>query len=100
AFALASQKGPCGRPAFPIQEKGRHSMLSDTAIWNSLRRAKRLTLIAGPCVIETEALCFKVAAALRKTCDQLGLNYIFKASYDKANRSSGQSFRGPGLAAG
>jgi 2-dehydro-3-deoxyphosphooctonate aldolase (KDO 8-P synthase) len=75
-------------------------MLSDTAIWNSLRRAKRLTLIAGPCVIETEALCFKVAAALRKTCDQLGLNYVFKASYDKANRSSAQSFRGPGLEAG
>jgi 2-dehydro-3-deoxyphosphooctonate aldolase (KDO 8-P synthase) len=75
-------------------------MLNDSVIWNSLRRSKQLTLIAGPCVIESEALCFKVAAALRKTCDKLGLNYIFKASYDKANRSSGQSFRGPGLDAG
>jgi len=75
-------------------------MLSDTVIWNSLRRSKQLTLIAGPCVIETEELCFEVAASLRKTCRRLGLNYIFKASYDKANRSSGQSFRGPGLAAG
>ncbi|MGA2175334.1 MAG: 3-deoxy-8-phosphooctulonate synthase [Verrucomicrobiota bacterium] len=75
-------------------------MLSDTAIWNSLRRSKQLTLIAGPCVIESEELCFEVAVSLRKTCRRLGLNYIFKASYDKANRSSGQSFRGPGLQAG
>ena len=75
-------------------------MLSDSAIWNSLRRSKQLTLIAGPCVIESEQLCLKVAATLRKACDKLGLNYIFKASYDKANRSSGQSFRGPGLEEG
>jgi len=57
-------------------------------------------LIAGPCVIENEKLCFQVASAMQKTCAKLGLNYIFKASYDKANRSSGQSFRGPGLKAG
>jgi 2-dehydro-3-deoxyphosphooctonate aldolase (KDO 8-P synthase) len=75
-------------------------MLTDSAIWNSLRRSKRLTLIAGPCVIESEELCLQVAAALRKTCVKLGINYIFKASYDKANRSSGQSFRGPGLEEG
>ncbi len=75
-------------------------MLSDAVIWNSLRRSKQLTLIAGPCVIESEALCFEVASSLRKTCRKLGLNFIFKASYDKANRSSGQSFRGPGLEAG
>ena len=75
-------------------------MLSDTAIWNSLRRSKQLTLIAGPCVIESEALCRKVAESLRKTCDKLGVNYVFKASFDKANRSSGLSFRGPGMAEG
>ncbi|HEX4121244.1 MAG TPA: 3-deoxy-8-phosphooctulonate synthase [Verrucomicrobiae bacterium] len=75
-------------------------MLSDSDIWNSLRRSKRLTLIAGPCVIEDEALCFKIASALRATCRKLGVNYVFKASYDKANRSSGRSFRGPGLRAG
>ena len=72
-------------------------MLTDSAIWNSLRRSKQLTLIAGPCVIESEELCLTVAASLRKTCDKLGIIFIFKASYDKANRSSGQSFRGPGL---
>jgi 2-dehydro-3-deoxyphosphooctonate aldolase (KDO 8-P synthase) len=75
-------------------------VLSDSDIWNSLRRSKRLTLIAGPCVIEDEALCFKIASALRATCRKLGVNYVFKASYDKANRSSGRSFRGPGLRAG
>jgi 2-dehydro-3-deoxyphosphooctonate aldolase (KDO 8-P synthase) len=75
-------------------------MLSDSAIWKSLRQSKQLTLIAGPCVIETEALCFKVAASLRQTCRKLGVNFVFKASYDKANRSSGQTFRGPGLEAG
>src|SRR5947207_12381522 len=57
-------------------------------------------LIAGPCVIEHEKTCFKVAAALRKTCEKLGVTCVFKASYDKANRTSNQSFRGPGLDAG
>jgi 2-dehydro-3-deoxyphosphooctonate aldolase (KDO 8-P synthase) len=71
-----------------------------SAIWDSLRRTKRFTLIAGPCVIENEALCLRVATSLQKTCGKLGVNFIFKASYDKANRSSGKSFRGPGLKAG
>jgi 2-dehydro-3-deoxyphosphooctonate aldolase (KDO 8-P synthase) len=75
----------------------RHEVLSNAAIWNSIRQSKRLTLIAGPCVIESEAICFQVARSLRKTCRELGVNYIFKASFDKANRSSGKTFRGPGL---
>ncbi len=60
----------------------------------------RLTLIAGPCVIENEPLCLRMAAALKKTCERLGVFYVFKASYDKANRTSAKSFRGPGLEAG
>jgi 2-dehydro-3-deoxyphosphooctonate aldolase (KDO 8-P synthase) len=75
-------------------------VLSNAAIWNRLRESKRLTLIAGPCVIESEAIGFQIARSLRKTCRALGVNYIFKASYDKANRSSGRTFRGPGLIAG
>ncbi len=75
-------------------------MLTDSAIWKSLSSFRRLTLIGGPCAIESEALCLKVAASLKKTCDQAGINYIFKASYDKANRTSNESFRGLGLAAG
>jgi len=51
-------------------------------------------------VIEDEKLCFRIAGFLQNTCRKLGITYIFKASYDKANRSSSESFRGPGLAAG
>jgi 2-dehydro-3-deoxyphosphooctonate aldolase (KDO 8-P synthase) len=75
-------------------------VLNDSAIWKSLQDSRRLTLIAGPCVIESEKLCFEVAASLKKTCAKLGINYIFKASFDKANRTSGKSFRGPGLIEG
>jgi 2-dehydro-3-deoxyphosphooctonate aldolase (KDO 8-P synthase) len=60
----------------------------------------RLILIAGPCVIENEKLCLEVASALKRTCDRLGVFYVFKASYDKANRTSAKSFRGPGLEEG
>ena len=60
----------------------------------------RLILIAGPCVIESENLCLQVASALKETCDRLGVFYVFKASYDKANRTSAKSFRGPGLEEG
>ena len=55
------------------------------------------TLIAGPCVIESVDLVMQVAEAMKLITDRLGIRYIFKASFDKANRSSGHSFRGPGL---
>ena len=57
-------------------------------------------LISGPCVIESEALCQEVAGRLLEATRALGIPYVFKASFDKANRSSGTSFRGPGLEAG
>ncbi len=57
-------------------------------------------LIAGPCVIESEALCVEVALHLKKVCTELGLSYVFKASFDKANRTALSSFRGPGLEEG
>ena len=75
-------------------------VLNDFLIWKALLKPRRLVLIAGPCVIENEGLCIKVASALKKTCAKLGINYIFKASFDKANRTSGQSFRGPGMKSG
>jgi 2-dehydro-3-deoxyphosphooctonate aldolase (KDO 8-P synthase) len=70
------------------------------AIWKKLNSPGQLFLIAGPCVIENEKLCRAVAASLVKTCKQLGIFYVFKASFDKANRTSGKAFRGPGLEAG
>jgi 2-dehydro-3-deoxyphosphooctonate aldolase (KDO 8-P synthase) len=57
-------------------------------------------LIAGPCVIESAALSQEVAGKLKEITGRLGIPYIFKASYDKANRSSRGSFRGPGIDAG
>lgn len=57
-------------------------------------------LIAGPCTAESEPLCVDIAGHLKEVCGQLEIPYIFKASYDKANRSSGQSVRGPGIEGG
>jgi len=62
--------------------------------------AGRLFLIAGPCVIESEAHVRKMADAIQRITSDLGVPYIFKASYDKANRTSLKSFRGPGLKEG
>lgn len=62
--------------------------------------AGTLFLIAGPCVLENEALTRRIAVHLVKLTDKLGIPLIFKASFDKANRSSGASFRGPGLKEG
>ncbi|WP_126445442.1 3-deoxy-8-phosphooctulonate synthase [Sulfuricystis multivorans] len=59
-----------------------------------------LFLIAGPCTAESEQLCLDVAGHMKEVTAKLGVPYIFKASYDKANRSSGQSPRGPGIAKG
>jgi 2-dehydro-3-deoxyphosphooctonate aldolase (KDO 8-P synthase) len=59
-----------------------------------------LTLIAGPCVIESRELALQVAGRVKAITDRLGIHYVFKASFDKANRSSGGSFRGPGVEAG
>jgi 2-dehydro-3-deoxyphosphooctonate aldolase (KDO 8-P synthase) len=71
-------------------------VLSDTTLWKSLNSPARLILIAGPCVIESEKLCLEVASSLKKTCSRLPITFVFKASYDKANRTSGKSYRGPG----
>ena len=54
-------------------------------------------LIAGPCVVESEQLQMDVAGQLKEITGALGIPFIFKSSYDKANRSSGTSFRGPGM---
>ena len=58
------------------------------------------SLIAGPCSIESEELVLEVAGKMKEITDQLGISYIFKASFDKANRTSIDAFRGPGLEKG
>ena len=74
--------------------------VSSAQLWRALNDRRRLFLLAGPCVIESEELCRTIARKLKQTCAKLGLTYVFKASFDKANRSSGKSFRGPGLVEG
>jgi 2-dehydro-3-deoxyphosphooctonate aldolase (KDO 8-P synthase) len=82
--------GCCYNPAVP----------DASSLWDTLRSGRTFILIAGPCVIESEALCIEVAGQLCNLCKELGVTYIFKASYDKANRTSGKSFRGPGMSEG
>lgn len=66
----------------------------------TLGGSRPLALIAGPCVIESRELCFEVAERAKGICADLGVDYIFKASFDKANRMSISSFRGPGIEKG
>ena len=61
---------------------------------------KPLFLIAGPCVIESEQMALDTAGQLKEMCLKLGIPFIYKSSYDKANRSSGKTFRGFGMEAG
>src|SRR5262249_42269375 len=60
----------------------------------------RLFLLAGPCIIESETHALRMAHAISAITERLGVPYVFKASYDKANRSSVQSFRGRGMKEG
>src|SRR5436190_10994605 len=95
-----TRKGQKRQPfTFPAAT-AKHSVMTDSALWKRLKDRNRFVLIAGPCVIESETLCLRVASALKETCKRLGVTYVFKASYDKANRTSAKSFRGPGLDAG
>ena len=83
-------------------QTAKHSVVegSNHHLWRRLAGGKNLFLIAGPCVIESEAMCLKVARAMRNTCKRLKITYIFKASFDKANRTSGKTRRGPGMETG
>lgn len=61
---------------------------------------EKLTILAGPCVIESQDILEKTAEGLKKITEKLDINFVFKSSYDKANRSSINSFRGPGIEKG
>ncbi len=65
-----------------------------------INKNTQFTIIAGPCAIETEEVCFQIAEECKKVCEKFGFQYIFKASYKKANRTSGKSFRGVGISKG
>jgi 2-dehydro-3-deoxyphosphooctonate aldolase (KDO 8-P synthase) len=76
-------------------------MVREVTVGNVVFGGSRpLVLIAGPCAIEDEALTLRIAGFLKNLTDELGIGLVFKASYDKANRTSVTSFRGPGMAEG
>lgn len=75
----------------------RPASLTQASLWRGLSATGRFSLIAGPCVLESEELCLEIGRVLRRACARLGITYVFKASFDKANRSSGTAPRGPGL---
>ena len=66
----------------------------------SVGRGKPLLLIGGPCALESEEICRRVAGTMQELCAKLSIPYVFKASFDKANRTSLDSFRGPGITKG
>ncbi len=66
----------------------------------SIGPGRPLGLVAGPCVIESTEHCLRIAEYSAEVCRRLGVGYVFKASFDKANRTSHESFRGPGLERG
>src|SRR5690349_18226762 len=61
---------------------------------------KRLVLFAGPCAAESYDICMETGTEVKKICATLGIDYVFKASFDKANRTSGDSYRGPSMEGG
>ena len=75
-------------------------MLNLSNLLNQKIKKKTFFLIAGPCVIENIDICFQIAGTLKKICDDNNIPLLFKASYDKANRTSFNSYRGPGLSHG
>ena len=75
-------------------------MLSQKELQKKIFSGKGLFLMAGPCVIESEGQCLEIAKEVKKQAAALGITYIFKASYDKANRTAVENFRGPGLVEG
>ena len=74
------------------------SRISEVAVGPvSIGEGRPLALLAGPCVIESERHTIRLAEAIREICARLSFPFIFKASFDKANRTSIESYRGPGL---
>jgi 3-deoxy-D-manno-octulosonic acid (KDO) 8-phosphate synthase len=72
--------------------------ITNAEMYNKLKTNK--FIISGPCVIESEYMIMHLAEEIKKLTDEVGFTYIFKASFDKANRTSISSFRGPGLEEG
>lgn len=69
-------------------------------LWQKMTSRKNFILLAGPCVIESPKVCEQIVSHLKDLCKELNVIYVFKASFDKANRTAASSFRGPGMESG
>lgn len=76
------------------------SALQESSFFKELKASSPFFIMAGPNVVESEEHCLKLARQIKAVTDALGLKLVFKASFDKANRTSATSFRGPGLEEG
>lgn len=85
---------------FNVDEPNGLSVMKQVAIGNLLVPSEKLLLIAGPCVLESYDLCMQIAERLASICQKLDIQYVFKGSFDKANRTSVAGTRGPGIDAG
>ena len=74
--------------------------MKSVKVGNTVLDGSSLFVLAGPCVIEAPERTLNIGREMKKICEKLGLPYVFKASFDKANRSSFTSYRGPGLEEG
>lgn len=74
--------------------------MNEVKVGNLVIGGGKLTLLGGPCTAESEKICLEIAEYLLDLCNELDIQYIFKASFDKANRSCGSSRRGPGMTEG
>jgi 2-dehydro-3-deoxyphosphooctonate aldolase (KDO 8-P synthase) len=83
-----------------VSEKLKQTVVEPFEVGSATFGDGRLTLIAGPCVVESRQHALFMARECRERALDAGLDYVFKASYDKANRSSGSSYRGPGMREG
>ena len=98
---LLATCGGRGRPRLAVPS-GRTGRMGEVNVTDAITvgDGHPLLIVAGPCVIESRQLCMDVAGRMREICDSLDLPYVFKASFDKANRTSIASFRGMGLRRG
>jgi 2-dehydro-3-deoxyphosphooctonate aldolase (KDO 8-P synthase) len=83
--------------ALALERSPRMTHVSSCTIGDVTFGEGRLALIAGPCMAESPDLCLQVAESMKALCERLDVGYVFKASFDKANRSSAESYRGPGM---
>ena len=84
-------------PAGKNSSRPSKSAIKEIRVGSLMLGGKEPLFILGPCVIEGEKPLFRAARTIKAICDDLGVKFVFKASYDKANRTSGSSYRGVGV---